>query len=188
MDNFDLRKYLTEGRIHKINEGYHDIRDEVESLMKKRGYEYKYDESTNGDHFHKRFDEGVLIVEIEPETVNSNEEQKWVNIHFIPYVKIEKKYLGLIKQRLDPKGVNIKSDGFDFGVGLFDNTKEFIPQLIRDLEKAESSIESLPKEYFPPSDNQNPLKKDFWDKKNRSGSLPSKILYKNPKDYTQYPI
>ena len=170
-----------------LNESFRSNYNKWVEILNKNGYHWN-ENSANYDYWFKTFDTGVSFIEIYDSTDDKGrdvESSQYFNFYFIPYVKVDKKLFGLIKTRLTPKTANITSGVFDFGEGLFAvDEKPVMDNFDRLLKTVDKRISKLNLEWREEDRNkQNIFKAEFW--KSKGGrSLPSEMLYKDPKDYT----
>jgi len=165
-----------------LNESFESTYEEWSKMLKSNGYEFLGEHSYD-EHWAKKYDHGVVIIEIYEDRKVKNAYQ-WI-LYFMPYVKIEKKFLGLLKTRLSPKSSDIASGTFDFGEGLFAvDDKKVLDNFDRLLKTVDKRVLNIDPEWFPASDNENIYKKEFWSL-SKSGVAPSKLLFKDPKDYKE---
>jgi hypothetical protein len=168
-----------------MNESFRSRYEDWIKVFSDNGYEdLGEDTSTGGEYWTKRFDSGVSIIEIHDDTAKVMS----FSAYFTPYVKVDKAVFGLIKTRLMPKQTNISSGTFDFGEGLFgvEDTK-VLNNFNRLLKSIDKRIKKIDVKWLPMANSQKIFKKEFWNQ-SRGGSIPSKILYKDPKDYSEKPI
>lgn len=181
-----VKKQAKEGRFNEsLNEGFSSNYDEWKKVLNKNGFEYKWEQSGEESIFYKKYETGVVAIEVwDSGPVSVEDEFYNFNVRYTPYVKVETQIFGLIKKHLSPKSVNIITGDFDFGFGIFKkNEAGVINNFDRLLKSVDKRVSKIKPEWFPASDAQNIFKKEFWDKE-RGGPMPSKILYRNAEDWT----
>jgi hypothetical protein len=178
--------------VHFLNENFMVGKnyDKFKKLITKYGFEY--DDSDDEYRYYAKLEQGVIELFIDTFTKKDGGEDpdmwQW-SLDFHPYIKVEKKLLGLIKKRIIAKNVDLAKGIFDFGYGMFaaDDDK-ILSELENTIKDVIKKVEKLDPEEIYKEENIKGVNNNLptWiSGKDSGGFAPKDTLYKNPKDRTK---